>query len=518
MNGTNLAGLLFLSGLFLFVQIVDASLFSSGDITFSVDQKDYYFKTGEDAIIPLHIENTYGKRIDGILTYYYTHKINQGGMYISSSNSQSISFSVKNGGSEQRLNFGTSDSPSILDIGLKFSYTENGSRVVNLDGIRIHFVSNESQKQNRPNRQSASSEKYTAAASQQQNPFSQMQKQLNQIMNNYQQSQNPQRTLQNSQIAQDSSALKQQIEKRIKESEIMKSEFREKLAQNREFQKEHQKLLNQGYNLTDANFDVISNDTGTFELKYRNPDGELASLSGKMDNGKLENLRKDTPETRRELLNKLQQNERFQEYQRLLQKRGYSKQNTEILQQQNKTTVNVNYANQNNETAIITAKVVNNTIQNVELQKMKTQKQNYWWILVLLFAMASGYFAYKKLSKKTETSGTDIKRVEEKLFDYKSESIELIERAKKLFEQKRHKDAYGMVGQALRLFLSYENKLNKETTNDEIISFLRGHKKEYKEAKECFDLCSLVEFAKHEANEKDFYKIMRKAKKIINRK
>lgn len=81
---------------------------------------------------------------------------------------------------------------------------------------------------------------------------------------------------------------------------------------------------------------------------------------------------------------------------------------------------------------------------------------------------------------------------------------------------KKYKDAYGTGGQALGLFLSYENQLNKEVTNDEIINFLREHKKEYKEAKECFDLCSLVEFAKYEANKNDFDEIIRKTKKIMN--
>ncbi|RLI90448.1 MAG: hypothetical protein DRO89_05855, partial [Candidatus Altiarchaeales archaeon] len=51
----------------LVIPIANAGLFNSGDITFSVDQRDYYFMVGEDAIIPLHIENTYGKEINGIL-------------------------------------------------------------------------------------------------------------------------------------------------------------------------------------------------------------------------------------------------------------------------------------------------------------------------------------------------------------------------------------------------------------------------------------------------------------------
>lgn len=220
---------------------------------------------------------------------------------------------------------------------------------------------------------------------------------------------------------------------------------------------------------------------------------------------------------RQELLNKLQQSKQFQKYQKQLKKQGYSQKNVEISHQRGKTNIKVNYANQKNETAIITAEAINNTIQNVELQK--AEKQNYWWILLILLSLAAlGYFTYKKFNKKSKSPDIIIKKKEKKPFDYKSESIRLIEKSKKLFEQKRHKDAYGTAGQALRLFLSYENNLNKEITNDEIINFLREHKKEYKEAKECFDLCSLVEFAKYEANKKDFDKIIRKAKKIIDLK
>ncbi|MEX0569553.1 MAG: hypothetical protein Q6363_010430 [Candidatus Njordarchaeota archaeon] len=512
---------LILGFILLVIPVANAGLFNSGDITFSVDQKDYYFMVGEDAIIPLHIENTYGKEINGILSYSYTQEINRGGMYMSYSNSQSTTFSVKKGKTTQGLNFGTSDNPATLDIDLKFVYTEKEPRVVNLEGIRIHFVSDESQKQNQPGGKSASSEKYSPPQqSSQQNPFSQMQKQIDEMMRRSQQPQNPQQALQNNQMTQDSSALKKEIENQIKKQQEMKREFREKLFQNPELQKEHQELLNQGYNLTDADFNPLSNDTGSFELRYQNLNGGKASLSGEMNNGKIENLKKDTPEMRRELLNKLQQNKQFQEYQKQLQKGGYSRQNTEISYKKEKTIIKVNYANRENETATIKAEAVNNTIKNVELERAEKQKKDYWWILlvllVLLLLAALGYFAYKRFSKKSKPE-REVKKKSEKPFDYRSESIRLIEKSKSLFEQKRYKDAYGTAAQGLRLFLSYENRLNKETTNDEIINFLREHKKEYKEAKECFDLCSLVEFARYKANKEDFDRIIRKARGIIDR-
>ncbi len=512
--------LLFLVWLFLFSTIVNASLFSSEDITFSVSQKDYYFKTGENAIIPLNIENTYKKQINGMLTYTYAQVINQGGIHLSSSNSQSTSLSVKDGETTQGLNFGTSNSPSELDISLKFVYTEKESRVVNLNEIKIHFVSDENQKQNQQNKQSSSSEEYTQSQQSQnsgQDPFSQMQQKINQMINNNQQSQNSQQALQNNQMAQDSSALKKQMENQIKEQQTMKQEFQKQLSQNQDFQKEHQELLNQGYNLTDANLNPSSNDTGDFELKYQKPNGEQASLKGHMDSGEMQGLQKDTPESRQEMLSKLQRNKQFQEYQKQLQKQGYSAQNIEVFQEQEKTNVKVNYKNKNNETATITADIVNKTVQNIELQKSEKEKQKYWWIILILLLLAVlGYFAYKRFNKKSFSNVNVTKKIIEKPFDYKKESVKLLEKSKKLFDKKEYKDAYGTAGQALRLFLSYENKLNKEITNDEIIDSLRNHKQGYKEVKECFDICSLVEFAKYKANKKDFDKIIKHAKKVID--
>ena len=54
-------------------------------------------------------------------------------------------------------------------------------------------------------------------------------------------------------------------------------------------------------------------------------------------------------------------------------------------------------------------------------------------------------------------------------------------------------------------------------TNDLIIKFLKSEKKDIKEIKECFDLSSLVEFARYQANKKDFEKIIKIVEKKINK-
>lgn len=494
-------------------------LASAKDIILSLDQSEYYFKVGEDAIINLQSENTYNEQINGMLSYTITQSINQGNFQYSSSNTKSTSFSVDKGETQIPISFGTSDTPMTLDIGLQFSYTKDGSRVVNLDNIKIHIVSDESQKNNQQNKVSSSSQEASQSSTQQNDPFAQQEQRMQQIMDQMfgnQQQQSAQQRLQNNQLSQDSSALKQQMQQQIQEQQQMKEEFQKELAQNQEFQKEHQELLNQGYNLTNANFNPSSNNTGDFKLEYQKPNGEQATLQGQMNNGEMQNIQKDTAESRQQMLDKLKENKQFQEYQQQLQEQGYSQQDMQFTQEQNKTNVQLNYINKNNDTASIKADIINNTVENVELKNGEKEKKTYWWIvpLMVLIGLIS-YFAYKKLYKKPEPEKTFIEKKIEKPYDYKKESLKLLEKSKKQFESKEYKDAYGTAGQALRLFLSYENKLNKEITNDEIIDFLRTHKKSYKDAKECFDLCSLVEFAKYEANKKDFEKILKVVTKII---
>ena len=322
--------------------------------------------------------------------------------------------------------------------------------------------------------------------------------------------------IQNNQMSQDSSALKQQMQNQLQEQHAMKKEFQKQLSQNKDFQKEHQSLLNQGYNLTSGSFNPSSNNTGDFELNYQNQEGEQASLKGDLQEGELNNLQKDTPEKRQKMMQQLQKNKQFQKYDKQLQEQGFQQQNVKFSQEMNKSSVQVNYLNQKNETSAIKADIINDTVQDVELiNDNEKEHKNYWWILLVLFLLGIvGYFMYKKFSKKPKEEIIE-KKIIEKPFDYKAESLEMLERAKGLFKKEQYKEAYMVAGQSLRLYLSYKNDLKKEITNDEIIEHLRKHKKPFKDSKECFDLCSLVEFAKYQANKKDFDRIVRYANKIM---
>ena len=409
------------------------------DIVMSVNQSVYYFLVGKQATIPIELNNSYGKQINGLLEYTIKQEVSQQWFQYSSINTKSTSVIIENGKNTVPLSFGTSNTPLTLEVDLGLSYDEKGQREVNLDKITINFVSDNSQKKNKQEKLQSSSQK--SSGGQQQNPLKQSSQQMQQRMEaNKQQAQTPQQRLQNNQLAQDSFALKQQIQKQIQEQQQLKEEFQKQLSQNEEFQK----------------------------------------------------------------------------YDEQLQKQGFNQENMEFFQEGNSTNLELNYKDIKNQTATIKAEFANNTIQKIELKKNNSKDMYYW--LLFLFLLIIGYFLYKKYTKRTVLKDKNIRMFHKKPFDYRSEANELLQSAKKAFEQKKFKDAYGKAAQALRLFLSHENNLKKELTNYEILKVLKGKNKEHKEIRKCFDLCSLVEFAKYRANKKDFDTIIMIASNTINKK
>ena len=110
------------------------------DILLSTNQTDYYFKTGENAIIPIEINNTYGKQISGILQDTRSQLINQGNIQLSNYNTEKKSLSINEENNKISLDVGKSDTPSNFTVNLSFNYNENGNRIVPLGPIIIYFI------------------------------------------------------------------------------------------------------------------------------------------------------------------------------------------------------------------------------------------------------------------------------------------------------------------------------------------------------------------------------------------
>src|SRR5574339_405531 len=404
----------------LFICLVSLQVVYAQDILLSTEQSEYYFKIDERAIIPIEINSTYEKQISGLLQYTITQQINQGNVQFSNSNTEAKSLVINEENQKISLDLGTSDIPSNLILNLNFNYNENGDRTVSLGPIRIHFVSDDSQKNNQQNKMQSSSQPNTH--SMQQDLFSQqeqqMEQRLNELLGNQQNpSQNQQQLLQNNQLSQDSHALKQQIQKQVQ-------------------QQEH---LENGYNVTNSILNPISNDTGSFDLKYKNTDGKWATLQGNMKNGTITELKQQTQDQQEKLLEKLKQNKLYQQFHNQLVTEGFSQNDINFQDNENETNIILQYENQKHDIAKIIGNFENDEIKRVTLEDNSSNSYNRILLIlsvVAIISVISVYFVIKKLLKKKTFTINDSSPIPKlKSFEHIIESKKLISQAQQYHDK-----------------------------------------------------------------------------------
>ena len=294
----------------------------------------------------------------------------------------------------------------------------------------------------------------------------------------------------------------EQLKNEMQESQKRNEEFAKNLAQNQQFQQKQKELTDQGYNLSDTNINAVNNNTGEFEMQYQKP-GENATMKGSMTNGTINNLQSHSTEEDKQLIEKIKKDPRYQNYDSQLSNSGFRLGQPSIQKTDNLTTVEFDYSNPNNETAMITAKVENNEIKDIILEK----KFNYSKYLLIaglvLLSLLVLFIKFKKPMSQTSLEP-------QKPIDYKKEAKQMLEEAKLLFKQEKYKDAYGKAAQAIRFYYSYKFGLKKEITNYELMQHIKNN-----DLQKCLNLCMLVEFAKYQANKTDFDQIIELAEKLV---
>ncbi len=505
------------------------------EIVMSVDQSEYYFRMGENAIIPLEIQNNYGSQISGMLQYITAQQINQPNTQFSFSNTQSSTLAINDGVQIISLDFGTSNSPSAIRADLSFNYADynNGTQIsASLDTITIHFVADDSEKNNTQNKMESSSRQgpppsAPPSQSAQNNPSNQqqsLQQSLDDLLNQQQQSpqtQDTQQKLQNNQLAQDSNALKKEIQEQLQQENDLKKAFEGELASNDVFQESNEQLTQQGYSPTEANLDPSSPDTGDFEVNYQNEQGDRAKIQGSMEEGVITEIQTQTQKETEGLLEQLREHPQFQQYDEQLKTDTFFEHDIEFVQDNaNKTTIQVQYINEENQTAIIFGEFESETLENVFLEKPNDDASN--WIFLILFVIAviaGGYVVYRLYKRrKKEVIPVPAPLPAPKPYDNALAVEKLIREGKENFDNAYYKDAYGKINQALRLFLSHELHLKKEITNENILLCIPGESYPISEIEECFRIASLVEFAKYAPNQDDFFRMVSITEDIVCKK
>jgi hypothetical protein len=258
--------------------------------------------------------------------------------------------------------------------------------------------------------------------------------------------------------------------------------------------------------------DPDTNDTGDFQLEYKKSDDETAQLKGSMKNNTMQTLEKTTSEDIKKILETLHNSTKFQNYNSLLQKNGYMPGEIQVEKEGNKTKVTVPYSDEKNGSADIKSVIENNKVKEVRLEGFA--KRSYWWLFLLIGIPIMAYMIYSRYFRQKKVIENKSQLVENQI-DPKKEALILLEEAKRLFEERKEKDAYGKAAQAIRLYCSYKADLNCEMTNSELVKNMKKKRIKHEDVQKCLNLCSLVEFAKYQANKKDFDEIIERAEKVI---
>ena len=506
------------SYLVILLFFISVPLVFAEEIVMSVDQSEYYFKIGENAIIPLEIQNDYTHQISGLLQYTITQQIRQANTQFSSSNTQASTFTVNDGNQTISLDFGTSNSPSTIVVDLQFIYNEGNQTSVFFDPITINFVEDESQKNNVQDKMQSTSQQQSSAQNPSSNPQQSMQQQLDELLN--QQSptfDDPQQRLQNNQLAQDSTALKKEIQEQLQQENSLKRAFESMLASNDDFQRPHQQLLQQGYNVTDGNLNPSTEETGDFEINYENEQGKWAKIQGSMVNGTITEIQQRTQEQTESLLEQLRTHPDFIKYDKELKMDNFSEQNIEFTYDLNTTLIQIQYYDENNKTASIFGEFKVDILEDVFLEKPGSDFNWFYLVYIIGIAVIS-YVIYKFFKRNKKESIISEPKIPSQLYDNATAVEKLIKEGKEDFENNNFKDAYGKINQALRLFLSHELDLKKEITNENILEYIPRETWPISDIEECFRIASLVEFAKYAPNNDDFSRIVSITEDLVYRR
>ena len=249
---------------------------AEGNIILSIPQKDYYFLIGEPAYVPLNITNSYNNDINGILEYTITQEITSGSFHLSRSNTRSTNFPVNKGNSIVNLELGSNDKPETLNLSINFSYDDNGNKFVSLDGIAIHFVENESDKQNQANPMQSSSQEASITQQTTDPVTEQEQKTQQQIM---QQMMDEQMQKQ----------VHQQQTQQQPQQQQTQQQPQQQIATNQDSQKYLEQPQDGGFKKVNSTYSR-ENNTSSLQLPYKNSKNETDQINVRLAKNNVEHF------------------------------------------------------------------------------------------------------------------------------------------------------------------------------------------------------------------------------------
>lgn len=507
----------------------------SDAISMSSEQSDYYFLTGTDDRIPFIVNSSYPNTLVGTLQYTLTRNQEGGGFTVSQSSTQSQSFPVAPGRSEHALSLSSSE-PTEYDVDLSLSYTDKGrDYAVTLPTLKVHFVSDQKGIQQRKSTVRSSTSEVPQSQSSSQNSMDRfdqemegMRQQQEQMMQQFMNSgtgmsssslpasQNPSQALQNNQMSSSASSLQKQMARESQETKQNQQALADSLSEDPLIKEQAAELQAAGYNQTSGKVVPTGKNQGEIQAEYTHKNGSKVSLSGTAKDNTVQTL---SAETSGEVpvSSVLSSNATWNDIKNDLAAESLKPENGTITRTPGKTEVTQSYTAPDGRNATLSARIVNGTVTDIILVKDEAFPL-FWFIgillLIILVLLCAGVLWWYFLIRKEEGPGVELVTPE----DMNRKVQEMIKKGEDLFISGEQKEGYVMLGQALRLYLSYEYGRGESLTCEEAVSDIRGLLIPDKQiVTDILTTCSLVEYAREEPDEPEFMQILDDIKNLVKK-
>jgi len=486
---------------------------AAAEITFSADSSEYYFPLGATATVPVTVTSTFDHDIEGTIQFTTTEQLQNSGTVMYSTKNRVYSDTVSPGTTQIGLDAGTSTVEKSLKVQIVYDYTDTAPIQVTMPEIVIHFVSQVPQQSGQQNPVTSTSGSGTG------NVPSGSSVQIVQQSVSVQQQAGRDGTVQQ---AENTKALKEQLQREAQKAEQDKSLFEEALGRDPLLASVNETLAADGFTRQSLSSNPTSGNSGSFTMEYRNAAGESVAIGGSMENGAVPSV-KEQSKAPVNVTAPLASNVTYQAMVQQLQDKGYQRNSTALELSTSGAMINLTFQDPQGKQAFINATTSNGNVTQLSLEKEKEAPFDYLPILagivIGVVALVAAGVLYRKLrnrplpARPPAASGD----LYEEPFDHRKAARELLAQAESAYRKGHSADACGLAGQALRLCLSCENGVRRELTNAELLALLQSKGRDTRNIEDVLSQCADVEFARGLADEQEFSRIVAYVRDVIDR-
>jgi hypothetical protein len=477
--------------LFLLVAFGCVATVAAGSITFSTGQSDYTVQVGEEATIPIAVENTIGADVTGVLTQgvRFVPEDNEDGN--PAARTQSRPITIFQDIREIAAGAGTATEPGTFFFEIAFEYGDGPRTRISLPEIRVHVVQSQTEQQEQTEQQvnSISSVSTLPGPAGSQGPSSPSPDKLP------------------GQMPQDMGMLQAQAAREHDRMQALRSALLTGLEADPLVREIHAILTSHGYVRATTTVNPTDEGSGTFVFDYLGGSGETIRANGMVANGTAAYAAYAAD---RSLVvpDALPAHETYRLFAGELADAGFFPISTAVNATVGATFVSVGFADSQNRTARITATLVGGEVQAVSLEE---PPDPFWLFSVsaLCIVLLIAYLVRRGAPRAPEPPLPPVSR------DPRGDALRLLEAARGEFDRGDRKEAYGTAGRALRSYVSSACGAGMELADGDVLRLLKECGHETGAVSSVLERCGGVSYAGSLPRDEEFWAVFRTIEAFI---